>query len=349
MAVLDFPSSPTLNQTYAAPNGVTYQWDGAAWVTTGGPANVWTDTGTALTPTDATKVVLVTEPNSTSEAYQLAVSGTTAKAYIDHNGTGVALRYNNKQASGSLLDDTSKASWVTLMGYGDALNVYRAPATTGTPAFAGLLTLDSGGKLSVPGPATGDQTAIYFGTGTPKGHLSILPGYNQLHLAANRFFNGAWARDDTSKVAWDVGLKMDSDTFEITHTVVAGTETTLLTLDNAGNLTIAGATAIKASGTAWSNPSDIRLKQDIAPYERGLADILRLAPITYRLKADPERECQGFDAAAVKEVFPECVSTTRMKLDPADEEDTEVFVFDMHPILVALVNAIKELAATADA
>ena len=44
-------------------------------------------------------------------------------------------------------------------------------------------------------------------------------------------------------------------------------------------------------------------------------------------------------------MFPECVSTTRMKLDPADDEETDdVLVFDMHPILVALVNAVKELA-----
>ena len=33
--LLDFPNPPlTGNQTYAAPNGVTYTWDGAAWVNT---------------------------------------------------------------------------------------------------------------------------------------------------------------------------------------------------------------------------------------------------------------------------------------------------------------------------
>jgi Repeat of unknown function (DUF5907) len=36
MAALDFPASPTVGQQYAAPNGITYQWDGAAWVVTGG-------------------------------------------------------------------------------------------------------------------------------------------------------------------------------------------------------------------------------------------------------------------------------------------------------------------------
>src|SRR5215471_16038680 len=37
MAALDFPNSPTTNQQYVAPNGVTYQYDGAAWVTLVGP------------------------------------------------------------------------------------------------------------------------------------------------------------------------------------------------------------------------------------------------------------------------------------------------------------------------
>src|SRR5215831_3003522 len=38
MAALDFPASPTVGQQYAASNGVTYQWDGAAWIITGGVA-----------------------------------------------------------------------------------------------------------------------------------------------------------------------------------------------------------------------------------------------------------------------------------------------------------------------
>src|SRR5262252_3426738 len=32
MAILDFPSSPTVGQIYNAPNGASYRWDGAAWV-----------------------------------------------------------------------------------------------------------------------------------------------------------------------------------------------------------------------------------------------------------------------------------------------------------------------------
>jgi len=31
MAALDFPNSPTVGQTYAGTNGVSYQWDGTVW------------------------------------------------------------------------------------------------------------------------------------------------------------------------------------------------------------------------------------------------------------------------------------------------------------------------------
>jgi hypothetical protein len=40
MAALDFPAAPTLNQTYVAPNGVTYQWNGTIWVTAYAPTGM---------------------------------------------------------------------------------------------------------------------------------------------------------------------------------------------------------------------------------------------------------------------------------------------------------------------
>jgi len=91
------------------------------------------------------------------------------------------------------------------------------------------------------------------------------------------------------------------------------------------------------------------LKKNIADYPRGLADILKLQPISYTLKQGDIDTC-GFDADAVRAVFPECVTTTRMKLDPTDEEETDdVLTFDMHPVLVAVVNALKEVATRLDA
>jgi hypothetical protein len=123
--------------------------------------------------------------------------------------------------------------------------------------------------------------------------------------------------------------------------------TTTMGLDAQGNFIIGGPLAIKPSGTLWVNPSDPRLKTDITPYAAGLAALCQTRPITYRLKADRTGTLQyGFDADEVRRVLPECVGTMRAKLDPydGDGEETDVLTLDMNPMLVALINAIRELA-----
>src|SRR5215475_10780838 len=119
MAALDFPNSPTTNQQYAAPNGVTYQWDGAAWIAAGGPANVWTDTGTTLTPTDATKSVTVPGspagsaslvlPNHDLPLLKMGVSPTFSRLGTYTDGTfELAANY---RIDTFVADDGTKPSW----------------------------------------------------------------------------------------------------------------------------------------------------------------------------------------------------------------------------------------------
>jgi len=47
--------------------------------------------------------------------------------------------------------------------------------------------------------------------------------------------------------------------------------------------------------------------------------------------------------------FPECIGTFKAKLNPDDEEDTELFNWNGHALTFALVNSIKELKAQNDA
>jgi hypothetical protein len=98
----------------------------------------------------------------------------------------------------------------------------------------------------------------------------------------------------------------------------------------------------KPGTTTWTVTSDQRLKTVQGYYERGLPEILQLNPIRYHYKNLGDKvfedevlqtEYAGFLAQEVQKQFPEAVGV-----------DRDGFLnFNMHPILVASINAFKEL------
>jgi hypothetical protein len=263
----------------------------------------------------------------------LAVLGTqTAKTRVQASNTAAFASWSlNTDTTTGAQDDSAKVSWEALLRADTDQFLVRRRSAGGTLSIP--LTLDATGQLTV-------ASSVLFG---PQGSLTSVAGSS---TNFNHNFNTSPGYDNT-KASWAMFMHV-GDAFYIWRGApgVGSANTQMLALDSLGNLQIAGSSGMKASGTTWSNPSDPRLKDDVTPYTRGLADILPLEPIAYRLKAQPDLQCYGFDAAAVRDVFPECVSETRMKLDPDDEEETDgVLTFDMHPILVTMVTAIKELAA----
>jgi hypothetical protein len=347
MAALDFPSSPTLNQQYAAPNGVTYQWDGAAWIVTGGPpGQLWTASGSTLVPTDVTKTVSVPGGASGVGYPTLILGSSTGKSRLITNNTLAApavLLATNKADWTGTQDDATKSSWVLFLNSNlDSAFIQRQPP--GSTTAATLVQIDNAGSLTSPSQA-GTGSLVFGPAGSANTTRVMTPGM----LSTNSYYNAGWQRDDTSKPGWALQVSYSPDQFQVLRNGGSGL-TTIATINGAstpaGDLQIMGNVATKNTGTVWINPSDIRLKRDVTDYARGLAEILQLQPIRYTLKACGTTTC-GFDAEAVRRVFPECISETRMKLSPDDAEETDgVLVFDMHPILVALVNAVKELAAT---
>jgi hypothetical protein len=116
---------------------------------------------------------------------------------------------------------------------------------------------------------------------------------------------------------------------------------------NANRFVFAGAWAERTGSSTWDNPSDARLKKDIAPYEQGLAAIRGLAPVSYAFNGlygttDDGRRYVGFLADDCREVMPELV--VPMKLHAEDAEDTAMQGINVSPVTFALVNAVKELA-----
>jgi hypothetical protein len=112
-----------------------------------------------------------------------------------------------------------------------------------------------------------------------------------------------------------------------------------------GYLLEVNGSAGKPGGGSWSNSSDERLKDITGNYDAGLNEIVALRPVTFYYKEGNPRslpnddEYVGFIAQEVQEIFPEAVS----------EGSDGYLDFNMHPVNVALVNAVKELKAKDDA
>ncbi|NMH29186.1 tail fiber domain-containing protein [Flavobacterium silvaticum] len=98
----------------------------------------------------------------------------------------------------------------------------------------------------------------------------------------------------------------------------------------------------KPGTNTWTIASDERLKTIHGSYQKGLPEIIRLNPISYNYKNVRDKtfdaevlktEYSGFSAQQVKEIFPEAVGT----------DDDGYLNLNIHPILIASVNALKEL------
>jgi hypothetical protein len=309
-------------------------------------------------------------PGDTGGATVLLGSA-TAKGRVQVSSTGtttgdVGLFSNRNWLGGNAQDNAAKPSWGLLLNASlDNVLLQRSPAGSTTQTI--LLQLDNAGNLNAPGslalnPPTGAVQAGAYGYGATGGAFKGIqargaPGAITPSLIGDvlGLFTGSGCASAGSNTG-DQGIIRFLATENWTSTA-RGTRIDIFLTNNAtsaifnshqfnqnGDIWIAGNNATKNAGSAWINPSDIRLKTDIAPYAHGLADILQLEPISYTLVTGEHKTC-GLDAAKVQSIFPECVGTRRMKLAPDDEDETEVLTLDMHPILIALINAIRELNA----
>lgn len=94
-----------------------------------------------------------------------------------------------------------------------------------------------------------------------------------------------------------------------------------------------------ASGTVTTS-SDARLKNDRGAFTRSLADVIKISPRTYTWKPESgiisDTEYSGFIAQDVQAAIPEAVA----------ESAKGTLGLNTTPIIAALVNSVKELAAS---
>lgn len=207
MAALDFPNNPTLNQQYAAPNGVTYQWDGVAWIVSGSAAvSLWTASGGTLLPTDATKTLSVPGGAAGAGLGQFLLGSNTAKARLQTNNTTAApylVFSTNRDAVVGTQDDATKPSWqMSMDSVNDGFYLGRQPAGG---AYTGLLTLDTAGNLTLSGAAcylpNSCQLSQYISNGAPV-----------IQVMANAAGGAGYV---AAKPSWFTRCSADTDHFEV--------------------------------------------------------------------------------------------------------------------------------------
>lgn len=100
------------------------------------------------------------------------------------------------------------------------------------------------------------------------------------------------------------------------------------------------------------NISDMRMKESVTPLRYGLAEIMNLNPIAYKLKNDPFQEPKiGLSAQELLKLSPESVKTHNYKVtdetkpNEYNKVETDPMRINYNSLVPILINAIKEQQA----
>ena len=109
--------------------------------------------------------------------------------------------------------------------------------------------------------------------------------------------------------------------------------------------------AVKPGGGSWTAYSDERVKRDVKDFRSGLADLLRVRPVSYVYNGlggtvDDGKRHVGVIAQELEKVLPSMVTSRKGKLRPADSEETDIRTVDPSDFTYILINAVQEQQQT---
>lgn len=316
------------------------------------PTTTSASSAIAASSTNSGGRVITALGNSTLEPLSVTQQGSGHLAQFNLNATDQVILRNNgsiytrgQLEVGNLLDGAATDS--VMVHRAIDLTVRKVPTTgTGSAVFSASPTFTG----TVVGASAGFTTGVNLATSSGSvGVGTATPDY--IFDVENSVSNNYVARiNNTNTTAGtSFGLLINGGTNSSDNALVINNSANSITLfshSGAGDLTIYGSNATKASGTAWINPSDLRLKTNIGEYSKGLKEVLAIKPKTWYFN-----EASGLDktqkhlspiAQELQQIMPEMVSTYKGKLNGKEQELLQVDASDMTWLLV---KAIQEQQA----
>ena len=219
-----------------------------------------------------------------------------------------------------------------------ALDTLLEAFNTAGGAFMPLTGGTINGNMQVSGQLSAANLTVSSLTST--GNLAVA---NAANFAAGQVSDFQVYLNSPQRVwQWASG---STDTFDTQNGVrYWANNGVVMQLEWGGDFTITG-NGWKPGGGPWAAASDERVKQNIRPYESGLAEIRRLVPIAFEYNGEGDTKADGatyhgLSAQRTLSVMPELVfrlatisSSTKLLPDQ--------LATDLGPLTLALCNAVR--------
>jgi len=302
----------------------------------------------------------VTPPAADNDTSIATTAWVTAKGYLAGNQP-ITLSGAVSGSGATAITTTLATVPIASGGTGSTTAPAALTALGAVPAAGGTMTGDltiSTGDLLI-GSKNWPSIKLYANAATS----AMMLGYKGVTLR--------WTLDLGNSAA-ESGSGNGGSDFAINRCADDGSfiATALSLVRASGDFAIGSSVATKPGGGSWTAPSDRSLKSAAAPWHTGLAEVLQLQPITYRYNNGAWNmagmDYVGLDAADAAAVIPEMGRTVSVPADPGPgphapppgggppggvppgHQTVEVAGVEAGPLLFALVNAIKEIAARLD-
>ena len=285
------------------------------------------------------------------------VSGTSSIGIFMGDQSGIDVATANTMAilggdfivGSDQLDDTGTGNEDNRMFFDTSKAAFRAGTVWGTQwddEHVGDQSFASGLNSTASGDAS---TALGYGTlasgnsSTAMGREATASGNYSMAIGLGNATTTAPVVSGNDSLGIFMGDQDGVDVASANTMAIMGGNVGIGTVAPSYELEVVG-DAAKDTGTAWTNSSDIRLKNIHGDYEKGLDEIMTLHPVKFSYKENNPRHHNsdlqhvGFIAQEVQGAFPEAV-----------HEGADGYLdFNIHPISIAMVSAVQDLKAEND-